>query len=116
MSFESLLVHTCDIARKTVSKTNAYGNMSYTFATVASSVRCRIDGMAVTSGFIVQNASGQSNGNDYVGYFSKDANIQSGDRVYWTDMGIYLYAKPIMPESDSNGFHHKEVPLGLQET
>jgi hypothetical protein len=113
MSFASLLTQRCTIARKTVVK-DAYKLTSVTYTVLYEDVPCRIEYQFVTSAFLTQTPNGQIRGNDYIGYFLPDADIQEGDRVTWQSRNIYV--RPLTPIFDSTVLHHLEVPMGLQET
>lgn len=113
MGYGALLTQTCTIARRTKTK-NEYGHVINTWSTASSGVPCRIQYMFVTSAFLSQTPVSQITGNDYVGFFKKDLDIRTGDRVTWE--GLYLYVRPINPIFASKSKHHLEVMMGLQET
>lgn len=113
MSFDGLLNQLCDIARKTTVK-NEYKQTVTTWTTLYTSIRCRIDPMFVTSSYISQTPNGQITGNDYVGFFNPDTDIQAGDRITW--YGTILFARPINRAFGNASLHHLEVAFGLQES
>jgi hypothetical protein len=114
MSFTSLLTQRCIIQRKTTT-VNEYKHTVNTWSDIATDVACRIDYMFVTSSYLSQTPNAQIAGNDYIGFFNRNQDIQMGDRIYW--MNIYLYARPInYTFASSSTTHHLEVMFGLQET
>ena len=114
MSFNSLLTQKCDVYRKTTT-VNEQRFTESTWNLIAEDVPCRIDYMFVTSSFLSQTPNGQITGNDYVGYFKPDTNIQVGDRIFWQT--LYLFARPINPVFGAgSSIHHLEIMFGLQES
>ena len=113
MSFKSLLTQKCDIQRKTVTKTGAITSVSY--STIKTDVKCRIRYYSTDDPILKVKSTGFSRGNNYLGFFFADENIQEGDRILWNS--IYLYARPVVPIFGSkNKIHHLEVVFGLEET
>jgi hypothetical protein len=113
MSFVSLLTQRCSISRKTVTK-DQYKLTSVVWTLLNPEVPCRIEYQYVTSAYISQTPNGQIRGNDYIGYFLPDTDIQVGDRIVW--QGLEIYVRPGTPIFNSTTLHHIEVPMGLQET
>lgn len=114
MSFTSLLSQRCIIYRKVQTKDDTKGLITSTWSTIAEDVPCRVDYQFITSTFVSQTPNGQITGNDYVGYFLPDTDIQHADRILWES--TYLFVRPINRSFASASLHHLEVALGLQET
>jgi len=112
MSFNQLLNQTCIIERKTTTP-NQYGHTSNSWNSINDAELCNIQYNTKTPQ-ANQTKSGQMNSNEYIGFFDKNADIESGDRVTW--QGLILFVKIPNPVFGFSAVHHKEVLLSLQET
>jgi hypothetical protein len=114
MSYKVLLTQECSIYRKTVYKNDEYGHTNQEWQLLYENVSCRIDYQFITSAYLSQTPTGHLHGNDYIGFFNSDTDIQEGDKIVW--QGRTLYARPVNPVFGKNSLHHLEVAFGLQET
>jgi len=115
MSYSGLLAHRCDIYRVTTVASTVHGYTTpKTYTLLKEDVRCRIQNLFESSAGLRILTSGITAENDYLGFFSKNEDIQKDDQVRWN--GLKLFVKPVSPVYDSTKIHHKEVYMGLSET
>jgi len=115
MSFDSLLIHTCDIGALTQGVVDAYGTPAKTWPLSYTSKECRI--MSTTGREIKVGAEVMiSNWKMFLPY---DATIDEQDRVSNIKVratGAVIDASTyevllVQPRSDSTILHHREVAL-----
>jgi hypothetical protein len=115
MSYSGLLAHRCDIHRVSSGGSTSQGYTTpKTYSVLKENTRCRIQNLFESSAGLRILSSGVTAENDYLGFFSKNEDIQKGDKVIWNS--LELFVKPIAPIFDSTKIHHKEVYMGLSET
>jgi hypothetical protein len=83
---------------------------------VGNKIPCNIQAeVRITGNNIEQESTGVTVKNNYIGFFHKNANIKSGDKVLWA--GIELFVKISNPVfAGGNTVDHIETLLGLEET
>jgi hypothetical protein len=115
MSYSGLLAHRCEIHRVSTNVSTDEGYTTpKTYVLLKEKVKCRIQNLFESSAGLRIQTSGITAENDYLGFFSKNEDIQKDDKVIWNS--IELFVKPVAPLYDSVKIHHKEVYMGLSET
>jgi hypothetical protein len=122
MSYNSLLVQSCSIERKTTSL-NDKAQMRQSWSVIYTNVPCRLDKIGNFTSTLSQTPTGQTSRNEFVGFFLPDQDIITGDRIkmdakndYAFFDNIYLYVTPSLDLYDAVKLHHKEIFLSIQET
>jgi hypothetical protein len=113
MSYNSLLIQRCSIERKTTTL-NEQAQMRQTWSVIYTDIPCRLDKIGNFTSTLSQTPTGQTSRNEFVGFFLKDQDISSGDRIYIDS--TYLYVTPSLPVYDGKKLHHKEIFMSTQET
>lgn len=103
--FQSLLIHTCDIKRRSVSTTrDALGKLVESFTTVSTGTLCRIE-------IDKENSKMDMNGKHVMtratGFFEIDVDIQEDDIVTWNSVDYKVRGTPDAGAAN----HHYEVFL-----
>jgi hypothetical protein len=111
VSFKGLLVHRCDVYR--LDPQNVDGAASYSYAKVASDVRCRVDLSFLRAGKDQgwTPEAGRSSDRTGVAFFLTGANILPGDRILMKKgpTGTFLLEGTLDEVQDGLKTHHLEV-------
>ena len=106
MSYDSLLIHTCDVSSYSEGDRDAYGNKVKTWTVVHESTPCRLVstiGREVRFGAEVVIS-------DYKLFVEDSVDITEQDRVL-LDSGIMYEILLVMSRQDSANTHHRECIL-----
>ena len=107
MSYAGLLLHTCDIYRKTKS-TDSSGGSVWSWSAVYSDVDCTIQRK---TGELEYFKGGENITYDAIGFYLFTQDIQVGDLVYHNASEYYIV---VFVENAADRDHHYEV--GLKHT
>lgn len=115
MSFDSLLIHTCDIGALSQGGVGAYGTPAETWPLAYTTKECRM--MSTTGREIKVGAKVMIS--DWKLFLPLDVTVDEQDRIFNIKMratGVVLDASTyeilmVQPRSDSTTLHHKELAL-----
>jgi hypothetical protein len=105
MSFESLLIHTCNVSRYSEGAVDAYGQPAQTWATVYTALPCRL----IPSGGREVKRDLQVVISDWTLHLAADVTITEKDRIVVDNISYEVLLVKL--RNDSATSHHLELIL-----